>query len=51
MAANQLLRAMHAPIGFTNRSNDDIVDAQGVDSVRELGCLDDQDVINHCKTI
>jgi hypothetical protein len=50
MAANQL-RAVHACIGFTNGSNDNIIDAQGVDSVRELGCLNNEDAINLCKTI
>jgi hypothetical protein len=50
MAANQL-RAMHARIGFTNRANDNIVDVQGIDSTRELGCLNDDNVVNLCKTI
>ena len=50
MAANQL-RAMYARIGFTNGADDNIVDAQGIDSVRELGYLNDEDVINLCKTI
>ena len=41
MAANQL-RAMYARrIGFTNGADDNIVDAQGIDSVRELGYLND----------
>jgi hypothetical protein len=42
---------MHARIGFTNGSDGDIVDPQGVDSVRELGCFNDKDVINLWKTI
>ena len=50
MAANQL-RAVHARIGFTNGADDNIVDVQGIDSVRELGYLNDDDVINLCKTI
>ena len=50
MAAVQL-RAMYARIGFTNGANDNIVDVQGIDSVRELGYLNDDDVINLCKTI
>jgi hypothetical protein len=50
MAANQL-RAMHARIGFTDGAKDDIVDVQGVDSVRELECLNNGDCINLCKTI
>jgi hypothetical protein len=51
MVANQL-RAVHAHIGFTNSFDANIVDAQGVDSVRELvGCLNNEDVINLCKMI
>jgi hypothetical protein len=50
MAAN-LLRAMNARIGFINGSNDNIVEAQGVDSIRELGFVNDKDAINLCKTI
>jgi hypothetical protein len=50
MAANQL-RAMCARIGFTNGANDNIVDVQGIDSTRELGCLNDDNVVNLCKTI
>jgi hypothetical protein len=50
MAANQL-RAMCARIGFTNGSNDNIVEVQGVDSIRELACLNDENGINLCKTI
>ena len=50
MAANQL-RAMYTRIGFTNGADDNIVDVQGTDSVRELGYLNDDDVINLCKTI
>jgi hypothetical protein len=50
MAVN--VRAVHACIGFTNGSDDNIVDAQGIDSVRELGHLNnDEDVINLCKPI
>ena len=50
MAANQL-RAMYLRIGFTNGADDNIVDVQGIDSVRELGYLNDEDVTNLCKTI
>jgi hypothetical protein len=50
MAANQL-RAMYARIRFTNGADDNIVDVQGIDSVRELGYLNDEDVTNLCKTI
>ena len=50
MAANQL-RAMYLRIGYTNGADDNIVDVQGIDSVRELGYLNDEDVINLCKTI
>ena len=50
MAANQL-RAMYLRIGFTNGADGNIVDVQGIDSVRELGYLNDEDVINLCKTI
>jgi hypothetical protein len=50
MAAN-LLRAMYDRIGFHNGANDNIVDVQGIDSVRELGYLNDDDVVNLCKTI
>jgi hypothetical protein len=50
MAANQL-RAMYARIGFTNGANDNIVDVQGIDSVRELEYLLDEDCVNLCKTI
>ena len=42
---------MYARIGFTNGADDNIVDVQGIDSVRELGYLNDEDVINLCKTI
>jgi hypothetical protein len=51
MAANQLRAVMCARIGFTNGSNEDIVDVQVVDSVRELGHLNDKDAINLCKMI
>jgi hypothetical protein len=44
MAANQLSRAMCSCIGFTNGADDNIVDIQGTDSVRELGCLNNNDV-------
>ena len=50
MAANQL-RAMHGRISFNDGADDNIVDAQGVDSVRELGCLNEDDVSNLCRTI
>ena len=50
MAANQL-RAMYLRIGFTNGADNNIVDVQGIDLVRELGYLNDEDVINLCKTI
>ena len=51
MAANQQLRTMYGRIGFDNGSNDNIIDVQGIDSVRELGYLYDDDVTNLCKTI
>jgi hypothetical protein len=50
MAANQL-RAMYTRLGFTNGADNNIVDVQGIDSVRELGYLNDEDVTNLCKTI
>ncbi len=50
MAANQL-RAMYSRIGFTNGANDNIVDVQGIDSLRELEYLLDEDCVNLCKTI
>jgi hypothetical protein len=50
MAANQL-RAVHACVGFSNGANDNVVDVQGIDSTRELGRLNDDDVVNLCKTI
>ena len=50
MAANQL-RAMYLRIGFTNGADNNIVNVQGIDSVRELGYLNNEDVINLCKTI
>jgi hypothetical protein len=50
MAANQL-RAAHVHAGFTIWSDDNVVDTQGADSVRELGRLNNDDVINLCKTI
>jgi hypothetical protein len=42
---------MHARIGFTNGANDNTIDVQGVDSVRALEHLNDDDCINSCKTI
>ena len=53
MAANQQLRIMYGHIGFNKScSNNNIVDVQeGIDSVRELGYLYDNDVTNLCKTI
>ena len=50
MAANAL-RQMYDRIGFENGANDNIVDIQGIDSSRELGYLNDNDVTNLCKTI
>ena len=50
MAANQL-RAMYARIGFAGGANDNIIDAQGIDSVVELGYLNNDDVSNLCRTI
>jgi hypothetical protein len=50
MAANQL-RMMFDRIGFINGANDNIVDIQGIDSVRELSYLNDEDCGNLCKTI
>jgi hypothetical protein len=49
MAANQL-RMMYARIGFTNGADDNIVDVQQINSVMELGYLNDEDVANLCKT-
>jgi hypothetical protein len=49
MAANQL-RQMYARMGFANAADNNIVDTQGIDSVRELGYLNDEDVTNLCKT-
>jgi hypothetical protein len=42
---------MYGRIGFTNGADDNIVDVQGIDLVRELGYLNDEDVTNLCKTI
>jgi hypothetical protein len=42
---------MYACIGFTNGADDNIKDVQGIDSVRELGYLNDEEVIKLCKTI
>jgi hypothetical protein len=50
MAANQL-RAMYARIGFTNGADDNIVDVQHINTTTELGYLNDDDVVNLCKTI
>ena len=50
MAASQLC-AMYLCINFTNGADKNIVNVQGIDSVRELGYLNDEDVINLCKTI
>jgi hypothetical protein len=50
-AANQQLRAMYARIGFNNSANNNIIDVQGIDSVRELGYLNDNNITNLCKTI
>jgi hypothetical protein len=50
MAANQL-RAMYARIGFNNGADDNIIDVQQINSTTELGYLNDEDVVNLCKTI
>ena len=50
IAANQQLRIMCGCIGFNNGSNNNIIDVQGIDSVRELGYFYD-DATNLCKTI
>jgi hypothetical protein len=50
MAVNQL-RNMYARIGFNNGANDNIVDHQQINSVTELGYLNDEDVVNLCKTV
>ena len=50
MAANQL-RAMHGRIDFNDGADDNIIDAQGIDSVRELGCLNNDDTSNLCRMI
>ena len=51
MAANQQLRIMYGHIGFNNSANNNIIDVQGMDSVRELGYLYSDDITNLCKTI
>jgi hypothetical protein len=50
MASNQL-QAMYARIGFNNGADDKIVDIQQINSRVELGYLNDEDVVNLCKTI
>jgi hypothetical protein len=50
MAANQL-QDVCARVGFTDGTNGNIVDAQGVDSVRELEHLNNDGCVNPCKTI
>ena len=50
MAANQL-RAMYTRIGITNEGDTSIIDVQGIDLVRELGYLNNEDVMNLCKSI
>jgi hypothetical protein len=50
MAAKQL-RVMYACIGFTKGVDDNIIEVQGIDSIRELGYLNDEDLTNLCKTI
>jgi hypothetical protein len=51
MAVSNQLRAMCARISFTG-ADDNFVDIQGTDSVRELGHLNDNDdVSNLCETI
>ena len=42
---------MHGRLGFTNGADDNIMDAQGVDSVQELGSLNDDDASDLCRTI
>ena len=51
MAANQQLRIMYGRIGFNNGVNNNIVDIQGIDSIRELGYLYDNDVTSNLCTI
>ena len=51
MATNQQLRIMYGRIGFNNGSNNINVDVQGIDSVRELGYLYNNDATELCKTI
>ena len=46
MAANQQLRIMYDRIGFNNGANNNIVDVQEIDLVRELGYLYNNDVTN-----
>jgi hypothetical protein len=50
MAANQL-QAMHECIGFAHGADDNIVDVEGIDLVRELGHLNDEDCVNLCETV
>jgi hypothetical protein len=50
MAANQL-KSMYARVGFTNRADINIADVQQINSITELGYLNDEDVVNLCKTI
>jgi hypothetical protein len=42
---------MYARIGFTNGADDNIIDVQQINSTTELGYLNDEDVVNLCKTI
>ena len=50
MAANQLM-AIYPCVRFTNGADDNIVYVQGIDSIRELGYVNDEDAIYLCKTI
>ena len=50
MAANRL-RDLYDRIGFNNGANDNIVDVQQINSVIELGYLNDEDIINLCTTV
>jgi hypothetical protein len=42
---------MYARIGFTNGADDNIADVQQINTTTELGYLNDDDVVNLCKTI
>jgi hypothetical protein len=45
------LRAMLLRIGLDHGANDNIVDVQGIDTIKELGFLGDEDISNLCKVV